>query len=647
MIQHRRDIDGLRALAILAVVVFHMAPKILPSGFIGVDIFFVISGYLITSIIFHDLQANRFSFLNFYVKRVVRIFPSLLLMLSLVLLMGYCFLLPHEWSNLGKHIALGSMFVANYNLFYEVNYFNVSADLKPLLHLWSLGVEEQFYFLYPILLAWCWKKKKNLFKFILPIILISFVWNVLRVVKHPDEIFFLPHARFWQLMMGGLLALTPSQRYKKQPEIQSILGLVFFVIALVFINSKSYFPGWWAILPTMGAVLVISAGNETWVNKNIFGHKIMNYIGLISYPLYLWHWPLLSFSQIIYKGESPLEVKVVMIAISVILSILTYHLIESPVKKLTFFKKKRLSIFLLIGLSAFALIGVLQFYGVFKSYSSTLGVSFISDAVNDWDFPGRTKKIKGKIASYYEQGENKSVTLFLGDSNMEQYYPRMDYLLSEYPDKARKIIFFTTGGCPPIPHVRDHRPKMASCPQVVEKALEMANKKEIHTIVIAASWLGYFNYDGDEYVIRAGSEFLPLKYPGPGYQRSLSKLEEILQRFHDQGKKIILILNIPRGLEYHPKSMLERNFSFEPFKVIQTQFDLKRFLNENGAIYEDLKKLGERTKTEVINPLDILCHDDICDTTTRDGAPIYIDTHHLRAKFVREHIKFLDKAILD
>src|SRR5579863_2825912 len=203
---YRADVDGLRAISILAVIGFHAFPSMLPSGFVGVDVFFVISGYLISTIILTDLTRGTFSFADFYSRRAKRILPALLLVLVAVWIVGWRTLLPSDLERLGRDIAAGASYLSNIFFWNEAGYFDQLADQKPLLHLWSLGVEEQFYFVFPAVVFFAWKKRINLLLIIVAIEILSFASNVAVVFNHPSHAFYLPHARFWELMIGSGLA---------------------------------------------------------------------------------------------------------------------------------------------------------------------------------------------------------------------------------------------------------------------------------------------------------------------------------------------------------------------------------------------------------------------------------------------------------
>lgn len=330
--KYRPDIDGLRALAVLSVVAFHAFPNLIGGGFVGVDIFFVISGFLITTIILENLESSSFSFIEFYSRRIRRIFPALFLVLLTCYAFGWFALYASEYKQLGEHIAAGAGFLQNFVLWSESGYFDNSSDTKPLIHLWSLAIEEQFYIFWPLMLWAAFKKKFNLLKVVLIILTISFATNILTIGSNPIAAFYSPLSRFWELLIGSVWAYMTLSKEGVVNKIivtysnaLSVTGLFLIALAICVLNKKSAFPGWWALLPTLGAVFLIAAGKEAWVNKKIFSNKLMVWLGLISYPLYLWHWPLISFGQIITAGKLPALYKIILIIISIALAYLTYR----------------------------------------------------------------------------------------------------------------------------------------------------------------------------------------------------------------------------------------------------------------------------------------------------------------------------------
>src|SRR3569623_1280478 len=281
---YRRDIDGLRAVAVLFVIGFHYFPSVFLGGF---DVCFVISGFLITSLIHQDVAAGRFSIAEFYGRRIRRIFPALILILLAALVVGFLFMLPDAYRTLGLNTAASAGFVANIALFLQQDYFAPSAELNPLLHIWSLGVEEQFYLVWPLILM-VLARRRAAIAIAVGLAVLSFFVNIMQSASDPVSAFFLPFSRFWELGAGAVLALLQARigRLFQDKDWVGWSGLLLLVLAMVVINRDSAFPGWWALLPVAGTVLLIAAGESTRANR-ILSHRALVHIGLISYPLYL------------------------------------------------------------------------------------------------------------------------------------------------------------------------------------------------------------------------------------------------------------------------------------------------------------------------------------------------------------------------
>lgn len=349
--KYRPDIDGLRAIAVLSVIGFHAFPKTIKGGFVGVDIFFVISGFLISSIILAGLENRHFSFMDFYGRRIRRIFPALLAVLATSAIFGWFLLLAEEFQQLGKHTAGGAGFVSNLLLWGESGYFDNDAETKPLLHLWSLGIEEQFYIIWPLLLWLAWKLRFSPLLACLTLAVISFAFNLAWYRSNPVGDFFSPMTRFWELLAGALLAyrslkksaplpLALSSRWqvtwgRQQLETYrdalSITGLLFIVLALI-VTKQKHFPGLWAILPVWGSLMLIAAGPHGIMNRRLLAKKTLVWFGLISFPLYLWHWPILSFARIVEADTPGLLIRCTAVLLTLFLAQLTYHGIEKPLR---------------------------------------------------------------------------------------------------------------------------------------------------------------------------------------------------------------------------------------------------------------------------------------------------------------------------
>lgn len=339
-INYRPEIDGLRAFAVLAVVLFHAFPEVFPGGFIGVDVFFVISGYLITSIIRSEIQTQSWSLKEFYVRRVLRIFPALVLVLWACFFLGWFSLFADEYKLLGKHIAAGGGFVANFAYWFEAGYFDKASELKPLLHLWSLGIEEQFYIFWPLLLwVLLLRSYRNSYGPVLLILVSSLLLSIYAVQADRTMGFYSPLSRAWELLAGALLALCATQfsqvRWLHLPVVKMLaLGLLISLIFLL--SSQSPFPGALAALPVV-ATMVLMVKNESDIDSvmiRLLTNRWMVGIGLISYPLYLWHWPVLSFARIYEAQEPTVLFRVGLLIASLVLAVLTFVLVERPLRKL-------------------------------------------------------------------------------------------------------------------------------------------------------------------------------------------------------------------------------------------------------------------------------------------------------------------------
>ncbi|WP_316228870.1 acyltransferase family protein [Bradyrhizobium sp. SZCCHNR1070] len=517
-IKYRPDVDGLRAVAVICVVLFHAFPTLLPGGFIGVDVFFVISGYLITSIIVSDLDDNKFSFLTFYARRVRRIFPALLTVLIICLIAGWFLLLSAEYEQLGKHAAGGAAFIANFMFWKEANYFDTSANTKILLHLWSLGVEEQYYLVWPAMVWAAWRVRLNLVVLTAILLLASFAFNLHIAPLNPPAAFYSPFSRFWELSAGGLLACIAHLRPTLLREsltvpfanAASLIGALMIGVAVLMITPKVTFPGWWAVLPVLGTCLLVVAGQRAWINSRILANRYVVGIGLISYPLYLWHWPLLAFAQNVYDGPSAL-LRGELVAASVVLAWATYRFIELPVRY-----GKPLQMTRIVGLATamvcVALFGVYdvltagipgrlkdraEYASYFEGYlydgsKHTVERAEISQNqcnFYSWNSPFPTNGPRDAIdPECYTRNAPKSV-LILGDSNAADLYYGLKQVL---PQDISTLLIFSSG-CPVRP-LNDAQIKEDHCNMTNHFALERIKQDPPDVVLMSSNSSFDINY---------------------------------------------------------------------------------------------------------------------------------------------------------
>jgi peptidoglycan/LPS O-acetylase OafA/YrhL len=566
--KYRRDIDGLRAVAVLSVVAFHAFPDWMKGGFIGVDIFFVISGFLISTIIFENLDRGTFTFFEFYARRIKRIFPALLLVLIASFVFGWFALLADEYKQLGKHIAAGAGFVSNLVLWSEAGYFDNSAETKPLLHLWSLGIEEQFYIVWPFFLWFAWKKKFNLLTLTVILTLISFTLNLKGISENSVAIFYSPQTRFWELLSGSILAWFAIYKknaftsyklmindllfkifYKEDPEtdnktlssITSFVGSLLLVYGCWRITKEVSFPGKWAVIPVAGSALIILAGPKAWINHTILSNKVAVWFGLISFPLYLWHWPLLSFARIIESEVPSYNIRIAAAVLSIVLAWLTYNLVERPILLGKGEKTKVTTLVVLMAVVGFIGYSAFERDGLrFRDAEKTV-------KINRFDVPYKEscEEITGEV--YRDDWCNRGLKIddavsyvMLGDSHSNAY----STMLKSYSESIYNSFSFVQFGRGQCPSLLDYGPSY--CKLITFKSYEyIKNNSKIKTVILSSYWPAYYN----------GKDFYWIKHI-ESKDAFIVSFEKTIKAYKDLGKNVIVFLAPPVGS--NPKSCVVR-----------------------------------------------------------------------------------------
>lgn len=655
---YRRDIDGLRAFAILSVLVYHTEPAWVPGGFIGVDVFFVISGYLISRIILGKLGNGTFTFSDFYARRIRRILPALLLVLIATFGLGWYALFPDEYARLGKHIAGGAGFVSNLVLWKEAGYFDPAAEFKPLLHLWSLGIEEQFYMIWPLLLALAWKIRRGPLAIMALIAVTSLALNLVWIGDHGVRTFYLPVTRFWELAVGGLLAhahLLPrigsartDVRNKVLPGLKSLTGLAMLLFATFVFTRHDLFPGWRAAVPVFGTALLIDAGMEAPLNRLVLGNRFMVFIGAISYPLYLWHWPLLSFPHIIAGGDVSRAITWAAVGMAFLLAWTTWRFVEWPIRHAS--SGARIPLLLAGTLASVGVLGLLDFRLVLPPRSDSLDVRNIVAATTARAFPGpKLRHMPGEpLDNAREQGTGPHAVLFIGDSQVEQYYPRINWLLSHESTGTVHILYSSQGGCPPVPGV--HEDHLPLCKGLVEQSVRLAARPDVDTVVIDADWAGYFM--GLRTPDKLNYYYEDTNISGPlgdittaVSKRALLRLQDMVQAMTAAGKRVYIVLPSPTGAEFRPRRMVQRSFTDMSFRLHVPVIPSMTVTKRMQPIVDELKRIAGRTRAEVIDPVSFLCNRDICPLLTADKAPVYKDSTHLNPHFVLKDASYMDQVL--
>lgn len=490
-LSRRGDIDGMRAVAVLSVLAYHAFPAFAPWGFIGVDVFFVISGYLITTILLQGQSDGRHPLVDFYARRIRRIFPALISVLLATCVAGLYLALPQDMRELGRHIAAAGGFVSNLLLWSESGYFDKAAAAKPLLHLWSLGIEEQFYIAWPALL-WAVRKRPRLLVVacVLPAAL-SFAHGMFLLTRTPTAAFYSPLSRMWELLAGGALAIWVLRHpapLEGHDEIKSIVAIVLFVTGAVVINDTRPFPGAYALLPVATAALLIAAPKSSF-NRRILGSPLLVWIGLISYPLYLWHWPLLVFAREINGGALAPSTSIGCLVLAAALAWLTFRFVEQPLRYKPHAGAKAIILTAAMGVTiAIGLLAVTRdgFPDRFPSLArSLLGYEF--DYKREWRV-GTCFLDQTQQAADFDRCPDRisaGSVLLWGDSHAAHLMPGMR---SEYGQQT-SLVQRSASLCPPLLGL--DLKQSPACRAMNDRVMQEIRMHRPGVVVLSAAWVPY------------------------------------------------------------------------------------------------------------------------------------------------------------
>lgn len=585
-----------------------------PAGFIGVDIFFVISGYLISSIIFENLDHGSFSFTQFYGRRIKRIFPALTAVLLSCLVFGWFALLADEFKQLGKHMAAGAAFVSNFALWQESGYFNNAAETKPLLHLWSLAIEEQFYIFWPLLVWLTWKRKTLFLALCISLLIASFALNVHQVRIDPTATFYSPASRVWELLVGVLLAYMRVRPMRWQPTTRqlgaaSTLGMLLIAFGLYKIDKLRAFPGTWALLPTLGTFCLIFAGPTAWFNRLVLSNRLLVWVGLISFPLYLWHWPLLTFSRIVESQTPSPLFRLCALALSVLLAWLTYRLIEKPIRtgENSRFKIATLCVLMTI----LGIFGYLSFQNKGFPERTAAKVATINSWEND-TFAGTCNSLthgpnQDDWCNTGNAPNQPPTHILIGDSIGNAYAPMLQAYAQQ--DHAQPFIFrqYGRGACPNLLGIGPEH-----CQELTNAAAAFIKQTpSVHTVILASNWPLYYN--GHEWSVNNSIDSAKFK----------AAFEKTVAHYQSLGKRVLVFLAPPVGA--NPRACVVR-----PWRLTQeNNCNLARTeaVNNDGDYRGYFATYLKNNNIATFDPFTYLCDSQQCKTT--DGTHIlYLDHEH-------------------
>lgn len=599
-LEYRADIDGLRAVAVVAVILFHAGVPGLSGGYVGVDIFFVISGYLITRIIYGEVLRGEFSITRFYERRVRRIFPALFAMLLATSLAGILLLMPEDYKAFSKSIVGAALSASNFVFWQESGYFEGPSELKPLLHTWSLAIEEQFYVVFPIILIGAYSLARAHLKSILVgITILSFALSIWGVKNHPEAAFFLLPFRAWELGLGSLLALdvVPSVRRRPVAELLAALGLILVLTPIFAYSQDTSFPGLTALVPTLGAALIIYSGSSLSPRTTtILRARPMVIIGLLSYSLYLWHWPLFVYASHYMQTKMDLTVSVALVVTTLFVGWVSWRWIEKPFRRIQSTQK------LILSLGTFVS-GVAILFGV---------IGIITEGLPGRLSP-RTQEYlamidKNKYFQLYDRGHcfldyaqtaadyeihtclkptASDRILVVGDSFAAHLVPGLRELNRDY-----QIDQYTATSCRPF--ITDNKRCNFFLDRFFKEILPTARAE---TIVLSAFWLPYFE-----------------KMNQTDFK---TEVEKTLKKITSQGAHVILFGQSPTFYKPVPYSLAAGGPTLTRLNAVDA-----------SGVNSILSELAASQNISFVDPYSFGCRDIRC-VVSEGGEPFHWDNGHL------------------
>uniref|UniRef100_A0A7C1WUB9 Acyltransferase n=1 Tax=Pseudomonas graminis TaxID=158627 RepID=A0A7C1WUB9_9PSED len=623
---NRRDIDGLRALAVIPVVLFHFGIGPFSGGFVGVDVFFVISGFLITGILYREISAGRFSFVDFWARRARRILPALSVVLLATLALGWLLFTDKDFSELGRTVRYQSLFISNILFMHEDGYFQPASELKPLLHTWSLAVEEQYYVFFPLLMAVMMRHIRHWRWMLFAVLLVSFGLNIFYIERKSDFAFFSLPTRAWELLCGAMLAVLPASR-KLKPwvyQVTGIAGLAAVLLAVFTFDRTTVFPGWSAVLPVLGAAALIwsAAQGPTWTGR-LLSTRILVWVGLLSYSLYLWHWPVYVYANAISSnGIQPMQAAGWML-LSLVLAWLSLRFIELP------FREKRL----FDGPTSVLTAGLLAM-GIF---------AVVGSVVRSAD--GFPQRLTGKELAYAQArlwragqlecmyvtsdkmldracllGEKPGVPasrMVWGDSHAAALMPAIKIAATR---EGRPVWLYSMSACPPI---LSDDPRQR-CKDFNERTMEQVRRLQIKDVVLAGNWTLYVygREDGDRTVLLNQYDNTP-----QAEARMERALKARVKQIREAGAQVWLFKEVPqqrKGTVSRLTSLARIGRSTEALGRPTSEY-----LGREGFLNELFDAMSEADPgVHVIDPIPMMCGTDICNVEI-DHQSLYKDDGHL------------------
>lgn len=645
---YRPDIDGLRAIAVLSVVIFHAAPGLLAGGFVGVDVFFVISGFLISTIVLKEAANGTFSILDFYKRRTLRIFPALFTVIAACFAAGWFLFPPQAYKDLASSAMATAAFYSNFHFQDSSDYFAPAAITMPLLHTWSLAVEEQFYFVAPGLLLLATRFPRYSKAAFVVLFAASLGFSVVLLEKDAAKAFYMLPSRAFELMTGTALAMgmVPAIRRRLTAELAGIAGLALIAFAVFFFSERTPFPGVAALVPCLGAALLIHANRTVHTSvSRLLSTSVMVFVGRISYSLYLWHWPILVFAIYQYGRDIGTPARLSLVAAAVAVSVASYHLVEQPARRNGSALKARKA--LLLGALA-----ILACLGVKSVVRGTDGIPWrLPPAAAQ--FAAQTPTRVGNTGLCRDAGGSNDRTgtdcaigaaavppqfLLLGDSHGQAIAMEVAALARKNGIAGYALI---RGACPPVLGLGDTKIRsLRKCLVHFGRMDERLSMPSIKTVVIANRWASRMTgkpVSGESQTLQGfftdalGEDKIPFE----------TLMTDTVKRIRAEGHRVVLLGPVPE-LEFDLPAEITKSLmrgGHADLRLARKDFEARQ-----KDVLPFLAGLDALDGVDVLYPHDILCDADYC-RTVADGEPLYVDDNHLSPAGAAAIAPLIEKAI--
>lgn len=655
---YRPDIDGLRAIAVSGVLLYHLDHNLCPGGFTGVDIFFVISGYLITSIISREIKAKEFSLTRFYERRIRRILPAYFFLLLFTTTLGYLLLTPEPMEQYGKAMSNSLVFLSNFLFAGHVDYFEKTFESSPLLHMWSLSVEEQFYLLWPltIMLLAKYCPNRRLSYFFLVFLGGSLLASELLTVYAPKSAFFMIYSRAWELGAGALIALPvlPGLSSPKKVEVLSVIGMILILVSLIYVNDTLRFPGLSATFAVIGTALIIYSGKsgvQGFVHR-FLSLKIIVFAGLISYSLYLWHWPVIAYAKN-YLGRDLASGEMVVVAfVSMVAAYASYKWVETPFRRreqpapLTPFAMRYRFVqrpfkgALIVTIVLLATSIAISDDGLSFRFSHLSQTDLYSKNPfrDECHVSSTSSDLPSSAQCTYDFGDKK--VLLWGDSHADHYMPALKGWAEKSDMQLRQI---SKSACPPVVgefsmyRLSDGVIKeYETCLSSNENVIATVHDEKMEIVVLAGRWATYFANSGTG---TPGAYFLDSEGVNPDSkltERIFTKnFTEMVVKLTENDRKVIILGQMPAFPEHPPECYLAEETPFKRF----VNKDIGQFADDCSLAVETIERplvrsrtffeqLSSRDNVFFFDPVPYLCNDSSCEAKQNEKI-LYRDNNHL------------------